>query len=161
MSADRLGQRLRQLQARDQYLKELEALAGRPVHVRELTSPQDAAAVQTAAQKFIKMSKRVLEMPFAELRSPDFQRFAAALALQNPSPVWIWTPRTEVMGMLRVDSLQQVNFGFDFSINTEGILSLLTADLEDSLLLDFSISDVGEQRVQVEIQGTNWEAVAY
>ena len=86
---------------------------------------------------------------------------ALAVARIAGLQVYLWTPRTIDCGVLLVPSLDVVKFDFDFDVNEEGILVLLSSDLVDRLLLDFSKSCTGEERMTVESQGINWMHVDY
>lgn len=161
MSTLSLSEKLRQKLNLKRYLDELTALIGRPVHADELGSLEQAASMREAAQKFRAQAAQVCEIPFSERCSARFKGFVHRLQEANPSSVYIWTPRTINCGTLIVASLPVVRFDFDFEINDEGILTFLTGDLEDSLLLDFSVSPIGEQVMRVETQGANWARVLF
>ena len=100
-------------------------------------------------------------MGFAEKSSARFQMFVHALGQLNPSPVYVWTPLSNVCGLLRPVSLSEVNFGFDFAVNPEGILVIMTADLLDKMLLDYSAGEAGEELLEVEIAGERWAQARY
>jgi len=57
--------------------------------------------------------------------------------------------------------LQEINFHFAFDINREGIFSLLTGDLRNGLLLDFSEEAVGVRTLEIELSGENWGLANY
>lgn len=136
-------------------------MIGHPVHADELGSLEQAASLREAAQKFGMQPSQACEILFSERFSERFREFVQRLLNANPSSVYIWTPRTISCGTLLVPSLAVIKFDFDFVVNQEGILAFSTSDLEDSLLLDFSISPTGEQIMKVETQGANWGTVAY
>jgi hypothetical protein len=50
--------------------------------------------------------------------------------------------------------------GFPSSLNPEGIISILTSDAQDELVLDYSIES-GEEVFEVEIRGKHWGVVTY
>ncbi|NEV64841.1 hypothetical protein [Thiorhodococcus minor] len=143
------------------YLDELTALIGRPVHADELGSLEQAASIREASQKFHAQATQACEIPFSERCSERFKGFVQRLHGANHSSVYVWTPRTIDCGILLVPSLAAVKFTFDFAVNEEGIFVFLTSDLEDRLLLDFSVSPKGEQVMKVETQGANWVSVTY
>lgn len=161
MSTPSSSEKLRQKLNLKRYLDELAALIGRPVHADELGSLEQTASMREAAQKFRAQAAQVCEIPFSERRSARFKGFVHRLQDANPSSVYVWTPRTISCGTFLVASLAVVRFDFDFAVNDEGILTFLTGDLEDSLLLDFSTSPMGEQVMKVETQGANWARVVY
>jgi hypothetical protein len=57
---------------------------------------------------------------------------------------------------MRPVALAKVNFAFDFVMNPEGILVVLTADLSDKMLLDYSEDRVQGQMLELEISGPHW-----
>ena len=119
------------------YLKELTELAGRPVQARELGSVEQAATIREAGKKFTLQVTACSEGLFSDLSSDRFSNFLTKLHQANPSPVYLWSPRTIDCGALVVPSLSSINFEFEFTVNTEGILVILSTDLVDRLLLDF------------------------
>jgi hypothetical protein len=155
------SENLRQKLNMKKYLNELAALVGRSVHADELGRPAEAAEIREASQKFIAQDAQAFEILFSERRSDRFKEFVLRLHDANPSSVYIWMPHTIVCGALLVPSLISVKFDFEFAINDDGILTFLTSDSEDRLLLDFSSSPVEDQLMKVETQGPNWTRVIY
>lgn len=143
------------------YLAELAALTGRPVEIDELGSPEQAATMRQAGRSLVAQSAASVEIPFGDRVSEQFHAFIQRLHAANPSSISIWTPRTIDCGTLVVPSLAAIHFDFDFTINEDGILSFVTVDLMDRLLLDFSVSSAGNQSMIIETQGVNWSRVAY
>ena len=143
------------------YLAELAELTGRHVRADELVGLEQTAALRACQQKFKTQATTTAEIPFADRLSARFSDFIQNLHGANPSPVYVWTQRTVDCGTLLVPSLQAIKWDFDFGVNDEGILALVTSDIADSLLLDFSTSLTGEQRMKVETQGANWKDVIY
>ena len=136
-------------------------MIGRPVQSDELLSLEQTAALRAARQKFGAQTTASSETPFSDRGSERFKVFVRRLHDANPSPVYVWTPRTIDCGTLLLPSPMAIRWDFDFAINEEGIHAFVTGDLADRLLLDFSELPTGEQLMKVEIQGANWEGVAY
>lgn len=136
------------------YLDELSKIAGRSVLETELTPLDQTGAMRDA--DIDRRSKRIVEIPFELKSSPQFGVFVDDLCRLNPSPVFVWTPRTRYCGAFRVDSVKHINFGFPFSLNPEGIISLSTSDLCDEMVLDFSETNAGMRVLEVELVGVNW-----
>jgi hypothetical protein len=134
------SQKIRRLRAMKPYLSELTALAGHSVCEEDLGSLEQVAVLQNEAQKFRTQMVPSFEIPFSERVTRRFTEFISKLRQANPSPVYVWTPRTNDCGAFLISSIEKINFAFDFSINTEGILAFLTKDLIDRLVLDFEIS---------------------
>jgi hypothetical protein len=78
------------------------------------------------------------------------------LEKMNPVGVYIWTPASNVCGVLAPVSLQTIQWGFGFDLIKEGILVLLTADLADKMLLDFSQNSSGDHDLEIEVSGSKW-----
>jgi hypothetical protein len=145
----------------EQYLKELSQLLGRTVLLEELGSPEEAQALRVAAQQLLYQPSVVREIGFDEKKTSRFRKFVERLVEVNPNPVYVFTPRTISCGVLEIDTLRDVRFDFDFGLNPEGILSFVTRNLSDSLLLDFFESPGGERRVEVEAQGASWARIEF
>lgn len=143
------------------YLAELAALTGRSIEADELGTPEEAAAIRERARSFSSQAAACLDIPFTERMSERFHAFVQRLQAANASPVYVWTPRTIDCGALVVSSLVVIHFDFDFTITEDGILSFVTTDLEDRLLLDFSASAAGNQLMTIETQGRNWATLTY
>jgi hypothetical protein len=143
------------------YLSELSALCGRAIRSDELGSAEEARNLRNLAQKFSTEPSVKYEMPFSDRTKESFRDFSARLQGANPSTIYVWTPRTISSGTFVAPSIGSIKFNFDFEINPEGILTFLTSDLKDRLLLDFSTSSGGEEYMTIETQGPNWTKVIY
>jgi hypothetical protein len=143
------------------YLEELAALAGRSVQASELGSVEQALSIREGGVKFVEMATASSEIPFADLSSERFKSFVKRLNEVNPSPVYVWTPRTTDCGAFLLPSISAIRFDFDFTVNSEGILVFITNDFRDRLLLDYFILPTGEQRLKIETQGENWGGMGF
>ncbi len=143
------------------YLKELSALVGYPVSGTELGDIESGIDIRSRYRKYTGKPKRVSDTLFLALKTPRFAAFVDDLRQANPSPVYIVTAGTMDCGTFLVPSLGAIKWDFDFWINSAGILVFLSSDLEDSLLLDFSISDASEHILKIETQGDHWGRIAY
>lgn len=157
----RLAGRLTQKLNLPQHLRELSQLVGRKVEPEELLSLVETEAVRAQAMTVQRQPSWRCELRFSDKRSPRFGRLLQAIRERNPSPVYLWTPLSNDCGLLRPVSLSDVRFDFDFAVNKDGILELLTADLQDRMLLDFSEGPDGEQLLEVEVAGANWGQATY
>ena len=157
-----LSERLRKKQYMSQYLSELSILMGYPVQAGELGGLDQAGEIRAAvlAGTAAQAGSR-FELSFSEVASERFKRYLQRLIASNPSPVYVWTPRTIDCGALTVDSLLRMNFNFPFNINEEGIIAFVTNDVADRMLLEFSINSVGQEVLIVETQGPNWASAMY
>lgn len=101
------------------------------------------------------------QLRFDEKRTARFADFVQRLAEVNPSDVYLWTPASNVCGVLHPIPMQLVNLGFPFDLNPEGVTVILASDLQDQLLLDYSVGDDGERLLEVEVGGEHWGRVTY
>lgn len=150
------SKKIRQKLNLKRYLDELTVLIGRPVLAAELLSLERTAEIQEAAKIFSAQDLTSSEIAFSEKYSERFQVFLEKLSRSNSSPVYIWTSRTNDCGAFLTPSLSEIKFYFDFNVNEEGILVILTKDLADRLILDFFSLSTGEQRLKIETQGSKW-----
>jgi hypothetical protein len=161
MSNSYIANKIRRNLSLRAYLEEISSLVGHRVQANDLVSVVDTISIQENIQKFILKPKLSWVIPFSDRGLERFGIFIKTLQKANPSPVFIWTPRTADCGTFLVQSLDMIRFDFDFLINPEGILVFVTDDFADRLLLDFSRSQVGEQMMEIEIQGDNWMNATY
>jgi len=101
------------------------------------------------------------EIPFSGKIGLRFQEYVSKLASANRSDVYVWTSESLVCGVLMPISLSSVEFLFPFEINMDGIVSFLTADLRDRLVLDWYVSDGGGQMLEIEANGAPWGEIRY
>ena len=156
-----LAGRLTQKVNLPQHLRELSHLVGRKVEPEELLSLAETEAVRAQGMTVQRLPSWRCELRFSDKRSARFGRLLQAIRERNPSPVYLWTPLSNDCGLLRPVSLSDVRFDFDFAVNRDGIVVLLTADLQDRMLLDFSEGPDGEQLLEVEVAGANWGQATY
>ena len=157
----RLAGRLTQKVNLPQHLRELSQLVGRKVEPEELLSLAETEAVRAQGMTVQRLPSWRCELRFSDKRSARFGRLLQAIRERNPSPVYLWTPLSNDCGLLRPVPLSDVRFDFDFAVNRDGIVVLLTADLQDRMLLDFSEGPDGEQLLEVEVAGANWGQATY
>ena len=156
-----LAVRLTQKLNLPQHLRELSQLVGRKVEPEELLSLVETEAVRAQGMTVQRLPSWRCELRFSDKRSPRFGRLLQAFCERNPSLVYLWTPLSNDCGLLRPVPLSEVRFDFDFAVNRDGILELLTADLQDRMLLDFSEGPDGEQLLEVAVAGAHWGQVVY
>jgi hypothetical protein len=152
-----------------EYLEELSQLVGREVSADELGGLEQARAIRDIARKFNEAPITPAhhkpggsyEIAGEERQSERLFWFFQRLRYTNPSPVYVWTPRTICCGTFLLPSIEAINTGFDLDLNEEGVLVLLSCDLEDGLLLDFAVSADGKDCVSLQTRGANWASVAY
>jgi hypothetical protein len=138
------------------HLTQLSRLTGTIVNKDSLLSPQETEALRATSKTTEYAPVWRHTMDFSKLTEAQFQRFVGALDEMSPSGVYIWTPLSNVCGLLRPVPLKSIQWGFDFDLIPEGILVLLTADLADRMLLDFSEGSTRRQELEIEVSGQHW-----
>lgn len=147
-------QRVRRYLKMPVYLKELAVLVGRPVREEELSSLEQMESVRRKPGSIPKECYSI-EIPFAAKSDQKFEKYTKQLTTLNPAPLYIWTDRSNDCGLLKVNSLSQIVFSFPFDLNMDGIISIVTSDLADSMVLDWS-EEYGKKILVVETHGIQW-----
>jgi hypothetical protein len=143
-----------------EYLKELELFAGRKVEEKELTSLQFMEEFREQV-KAIPISPSVkFALAFEQLQSPEFASLVKQLYEKNMAPVYLWTSRTNDCGLFKVNDVTNINFKFPFDVNSDGILTIVTTDAQDRMLLDFNEEEKVGKTLEIEIRGQNWVKVS-
>ena len=143
------------------YLLELEILANRKITRDEISSLEVVHSIRKISLQLNNYSTYTFSIAFSEKESNRFKSFIDKLSMTNCGQVYIWTERTNVCGLFKVNNIKDINFSFPFDINPEGILVFVPVTLEDQLLLDFSLDSTGKQIIEVETQGRNWSKITY
>ena len=144
------------------HLAELTVLLGRPIAEIELESLEKTASlVDEVKKRFQTPNALTFEIPFGDRLLDLFKHFVMKLHASNPSPIYIWVERTNYCGVLRVPSVCSIKYDFDFWIERNGVISLVTEDLKDKFVLDLLLSDDGEERLELRVQGENWGGIKY
>lgn len=142
-------------------LKELTELAGRPVSERDLISTN---TINNSIDENIKKhqtSTNEFQINFDEKESNRFKKYIENLKKANDSQVYIITPLAKSCGILQIPSISAINLNFTYEINKEGIISFLTKDTQDSLLMDFFQNSKYEKILKIETKGINWPRISY
>lgn len=151
-----LSRKLARKTQMDRYLAQVSEISGRLVEQDELDSIEETDAIRSEFKKFIDQPKAAFEIKPNDLRSGRFIHFLESLEQANPKPVFIWIERTNVCGAFKLPSVSKIYAGFKPEKVPEGIISFITEDLENSLILDFD-----DDSVEVELQGPDWIDVRY
>jgi hypothetical protein len=155
-----LSTKLAQAKHRDQYLAELRHFLRSRVGSLELLSIDETTKTLDASKNRNRAVGSKLRIPFYEKSSPRFRTFINQLASLVECPVYLCLPLARVCGLPPVAPLVDINFDFDFDASPDGILVVITADLGDKLLLDYSEDD-GARWVDVEVSGERWSKARY
>ncbi len=143
------------------YLLELGILANKTVNKSDLSSIDKVDKVKAGASNLENFPIERFKVDFSEKDESRFANYIQGLYSTNSEQVYLWTSKTNICGLYRVDSIKDVNFLFPFELNDEGIVVFLSADLKDKLLLDFSIDSTDNRIIEVEAQGANWSGIKY
>lgn len=143
------------------HLHELALLVGRPVDETELLSLDETNLLRDRSNNIARATGAKFTIPFEEKQDPRFRRFLAQLSEANPSDVYFWTPASNRCGLLRPHSLKELRPDFPFDLNPDGIFVVITSDLADELVLDYSLGDNDEQLLEVETSGAHWGRVQF
>ncbi len=152
---------LQQTLQRPRHLRELGQFVGRALMPDDLISVEETESLRVQALSVVRAPSWRCEIPFGDMQSPRFARLVDALQKANPSPIYVWTPLSNVCGLLRPVPLLDVRFNFEFTALPDGILVILTADFQDQMLLDFSEGNHAEQLLEVEVSGAQWGQTKY
>src|SRR5262249_3594428 len=128
---------------------------------QDLLSLDETEAIRQKAKSRSERPSGRTEIPFSEKGGARFQAVVGRLHDANNSSVYVWQPLANVCGLLRPVSLDEVEFAFEYDLNPEGIVVVLTTDLVDKLLLDYSVDASNRQMLEIELSGRNWGAVRY
>jgi hypothetical protein len=143
------------------YLQELSLLVGRSVHKNELLTLEETKAIRLQANQVIRKPIEKFEIPFEAKQKHRFVKLMELLAEKNPSDVYLWTPASNLCGVMQPVSLKIVNLSFPFNLNPEGIVVFLTSDFFDQILFDYSLGLDEEQILEVELSGSHWGSISY
>jgi hypothetical protein len=143
------------------HLAELEVLLKRRIEPPELLSVEETCLIRDQANQITRHPLSRCDVSFVAKQKARFGAFLSSLSEANPAKVYPWTPASNVCGLLKPVALLQIDFSFPFDLNPEGILAILTSDLSDQLLLDYSMGDHGHPLLEMEWSGTHWGRVPY
>jgi len=143
------------------YLLRLNHLIVGGVEEADLLSQEETEEVRRRSKDIQRIPSWRRDMSFSEKVEPRFQMFVRSLMVAQPSPVYVWTDGSDLCGVPRPIPLARINFGFDFNIDPNGVLALVTRDLVDKLLLDYSEDSNRNQTIVLEVSGSNWGRLNY
>lgn len=139
-----------------QYLTEVAHLSRVPISESDLLSLDDTRQISDQTRVLSTSSKAVWRMLFEHLKSDEFVAFVRSLDELCRGQITLWTPRSRACGCILLPSLQDVRFDFNFDLIPEGILSVVTRNLQNRLLLDFRRNAIHQQEVLIETYGPEW-----
>ena len=142
------------------HLAQLSQLAGHAITKEDLLSPEQTEILRGRSKESEYAPAWRWTGEFSEKTGQPFQRLVGQFEELSPGGVYVWTPLSNVCGVLRPISLRSIQWGFDFDLIPEGILVFLAVDLRDKLLLDFAETAETRRVVEIEVAGPHWGAFA-
>jgi hypothetical protein len=142
------------------HLTVLGKLLNRQVNAQNLLSLDETDAIRERSKSVVRRPSSRFTIRFSDKTGPRFQALIRTLQDRNPSPVLVWTLSADVCGFPRPVQLSEIDFGFEFDLEPNGVLVFITEDLCDKLLLDYFEED-GERLLEVELSGAHWGDVHY
>lgn len=141
----------------NEYLLELKQFSGQEIDAQSLCSVEDLERIRdTALVHLQNMNKNKAIIEFSEKNSDKVKAFITSLEKANNSSVYIWTNRSSLHGLYKIDSISSLDLSFPFNVNPDGMAVFLTEDLNDKLLLDFYRDSEDQDMLEIEVQGTHW-----
>ncbi|WP_232380458.1 hypothetical protein [Leptospira ainlahdjerensis] len=141
------------------YIAEISHLSLKPFSASNLVALD---IMEEIRQKAISKSepKKNINMQFEEKSTKRFKDFIQNLYSKNQNPIYIWTELSNDCGIYEINSILEFNFDFSFDINDKGLIHLLSINLKDEMILDFS-NNYNEYELEVELCGPNWIHIDY
>ncbi|MFI3157237.1 MAG: hypothetical protein QX199_13870 [Methylococcaceae bacterium] len=143
------------------YLLELSSLINQYINESDISGLAEIEIIRHKASSLNGFPVSKFVISFNEKVTEKFRNFIDGLYYANDSEVYIWTKRTNICGLYKIESIRNINLDFPFEINDEGILVFLSADFKDKLLFDFASDSNGNKMLEIEVQGQSWPDVSY
>jgi hypothetical protein len=141
------------------HLSELTRVLGRNVRREDLLSLEESEAILARSKATLRAPDWKITVPFEDKNLPWFRDFTRALGSAHAGRVYLWTPLASDCGLPKSVFLSEIDFGFPFDLNPEGILEVLTDDLKDRLILDYSLGEGDRAELEIEVSGPRWGGV--
>lgn len=139
------------------YLDKIEYLTGCRPDIADLTSVQFVGQLQAELSTHLKaapVAKVVIF--FADRLSSRFLALIEDLESRNSHPVFVWIESVKDCGYAKPVRLRNFRFGFEFKHIPEGVISLITDDARNKMLMDFEADDEGREIMTIELYGQDW-----
>lgn len=143
------------------YMSELKFLSFMPVDEDQVSHVEKVEQIRAGQGKIKEFPISRFSIPFTERLTKRFGEFVEKLNEENSNKVYIWTENSNRCGLFAANNIKEVNFEFPFDVNSEGIIVLLSENIEDKMLLDFYLDVNGQQMLEVELQGRCWSFIAF
>ena len=143
------------------YISELRALTRMEITEGSLLPLDQLEPIREEVTARLREPTRMFTIPFEEKSGERFKKFVGTLGKLNPGRMYVFTNRTNSCGPVIIDDIEQFNFDFDYSVNSEGIVSLVAEDLRDRMVLDFSKDENDRSVLRIELFGEKWPSAEY
>ncbi|WP_139160284.1 hypothetical protein [Paracidovorax valerianellae] len=142
------------------YLEMLSKLVIKPVFEKDIGNIDDAKKIRAQSQIFEGIYSQKIELNFSMHEAERIRRIFGYLSTVNVSSVYLWLENSIDCGLLKIDSLADINVEYLLGSADWGIMGLLSEDMKDYLLLEINEYDDG-LKVGLDAKGANWAAVDF
>ncbi|GKS92691.1 hypothetical protein [Acidovorax sp. SUPP2539] len=142
------------------YLSNLLKLLIFPISYRDLGTPDEAEKLRAQSQVFEGMASRTIELDFSIHEVERFKKVFNNLSVLNISRIYLWIEGSIDCGLVKIDSLADINVEYLLSSADWGIMGLLSEDMKDYLLLEINEYNDG-LKVGLDAKGANWGAIDF
>jgi hypothetical protein len=143
------------------YLLELKTLLGGEINPSDLTPIEDLERIRDQSSYLSDEKKASFSIEFDDKLGEKFRKYISNLKKANNSEVYVWTGKSNLCGLCRIDSIEDFDISFPFDVNSDEMILFLTVDCCDRLLFDFFIDSDDQKILEVESEGKNWPFVRY
>ena len=137
------------------YLKKIKELTTEDVQAEQLV---DLPTTSLLKKKAIDLEE-CMEKHVYDLKSDEYFEaipdFVGSLFKAYSGPVTVWIEESSICGPVVLESILNFNFKFDQNKLPEEVISILSTDAREKLVLDFDSS-----YVEIEIFGDRWSKVS-
>ncbi len=90
------------------------------------------------------------------LKTNEFNDYIKSLHQLNANPVYVSCEYTRECGLYLLDSIFNFNYNVKFEQVTGGVIGFITQNIENALLLDFDIDELGNKIIEISVSGLKW-----
>lgn len=144
-----------------EYLQKLKYFLLRSVGEHDLLSLEETLALRTRAKEHFANEVKEFSVPFEEKTSERFQNYIRELSKANSAGIYVWIDRTIDCGTIGIPSLSDFNWAFAYDCDPDGTLTLVTTNLEDRMMLEYSEDNSGKRVLEVKVTGSTWPKISY
>jgi DNA-directed RNA polymerase beta' subunit len=139
----------------EKYLAEIEKLSLQKITSNDLISLEKTEELRVKSLIYDSKNYPVLKDTFLFKQKEKLKQVLDKLYNLYSGKILIFTDYSEYCGCIELKSLKYFNAYFDFKDEHSGIISIISKDLKNNLLLDF-YEEESEFYLDIEVQGKNW-----